>query len=389
MRATRRLVVGTVAAVLAAGCTSTGSTTSGTTGGGGGDAIKIVLEGPITGDQGATGTDMLYAAQLAVEQANADGGVLDQQVELIEADDQALTGKGVQLAKELATDDVFAVVGPYNSSVGVKNLPIWIDGGVIPIHLTSNADTDGMGYTVQPKDYQVAPVEVPALSDWLEAGSVAIVYDTSTYTADIAKQVKDDLEKAGVEVPLFEGFKTDRLDAGKVVDAIAATDADYFYSSTYFPEGGQIAKAAHRVLDQDCFMGLANQDAGFVKEAGSAAAQECYVSGVPSAEQFPEAKQYVADYREEFGRDPGTWGTFTYDSVNLLFDAVRRAGAWDKQKLMDELSATKGYEGLTGPITIDPKTGNRVVLPIVILKVDAKGDFVVDRSWAKFAGFEI
>ncbi len=39
---------------------------------------------------------------------------------------------------------------------------------------------------------------------------------------------------------------------------------------------------------------------------------------------------------------------------------------------------TDGLLGATGPITIDPKTGNRPNLPIAILTVNSKGKFVVD-----------
>lgn len=38
---------------------------------------------------------------------------------------------------------MFALIGPYNSSVGIQNLPLWISAGVIPIHLASNSATNG------------------------------------------------------------------------------------------------------------------------------------------------------------------------------------------------------------------------------------------------------
>jgi len=52
-----------------------------------------------------------------------------------------------------------------------------------------------------------------------------------------------------------------------------------------------------------------------------------------------------------------------------------------------QLSKTTNYAGITGAITIDPKTGNRTVVPVVILDIDNQGNYVVDPKWAKFAGF--
>jgi ABC-type branched-subunit amino acid transport system substrate-binding protein len=91
-----------------------------------------------------------------------------------------------------------------------------------PSTLTSNAATDGRGYTVQPKDYQVASVEARAITGYLEANRVAIVYDTSTYTAGIADQVRDAVTRAGAEVVLFESFGEGELNAPALVDQIRA-----------------------------------------------------------------------------------------------------------------------------------------------------------------------
>lgn len=359
-------------------------------GGGSSKSTEIIVEGPMSGPQAATGTDMRNAAQLAVDQANASGGILGRKIKLVSGDDKADPSAGEKVAKQAVKDGDFAVIGPYNSSVGIVNLKTYVNGGVIPIHLTSDAATDGLGYTVQPKNYQVAPVEAKAITGYLKARKVAIVYDTSTYTVGIAKQLRAALTAAGAKVVLYQSLTPKNLDAGALVGRIKATKPDLFYSSTYFPQGGKIAKtAAARGLKATCFMGLANQDADFVKTAGLAAARRCYASGVPSAEQFAEARAYVSDYRKKFGTAPGTWGTFTYDSVRLLFASVRKAGAWDTKRVESELSKTTGYKGITGTITINPKTGDRRSVPVVILRIGAKGQYLIDPKWAKFAGFSL
>jgi branched-chain amino acid transport system substrate-binding protein len=370
-----------VLSLIGAGCTGEGTDDEQS-------VVRIALEGPITGDQASNGVDMLRGARLAVEEANADGGVLDRRIELMALDDQADPELGVEVAEKAVDAGVFAVVGPYNSSVGVENLPIYLDNGVIPIHLTSDSATNGLGFTVQPKDYQIAPIEAEAISSWLEVQRVAVLYDSSTYTEGIATGLRDLLEEAGVTIVAFQKADPDTVEEGGLVRRIMADDPDFIYSSTYFPEGAQIAG---EILALDappgCLMGLANQDPGFVELAGLDAARACPSSGVPEAAEFPQAQGYVEDYRARFGTDPGTWGTFTYDSVQLLFDAVRRAGSWDPDAVRDELSATEGYEGLTGAITIDESTGNRVDVPVVVLQVNEEGRYVVDPKWAEFAGF--
>jgi branched-chain amino acid transport system substrate-binding protein len=351
--------------------------------------IRIALEAPLTGAQSSNGVDQLHGAQLAVKEANDGGGVLGRQIELVPVDDQADPEVGVAAARQAIAGGLFAVVGPYNSSVGARNLDIYLQAGVIPIHMTSNSVTNGKGFTVQPKDYQIAPIEAKAIAGFFKAKRVAIVYDPSTYTKGIAEQLRALVTDARIELVANQPAEPGQGSYVDLLKGIASKQPDLFYASTYFPEGGAMAKGlpAAGLSAAKCLMGLANQDPGFVGAAGLEAARSCSSSGVPSADQFAGASQYVAGYRREFGGEPGTWGSFTYDSVKLLVDAVKRAGGWDGAKVRDALSGTTGYDGITGRIAIDPQTGNRVNVPVVILAIDGNGRYVVDPDWARFAGF--
>src|SRR5450759_1007360 len=82
---------------------------------------RIAIEGPMTGPQSATGADMYRGAQLAADQINAAGGVDGVKLQLVRADDAALPGTGVTVAKHMVQQGVFGVVGPFNSGVGVDN----------------------------------------------------------------------------------------------------------------------------------------------------------------------------------------------------------------------------------------------------------------------------
>jgi branched-chain amino acid transport system substrate-binding protein len=350
--------------------------------------VKIALEAPITGDQSSNGTDMLNGAKLAADEANQAGGVMGRQIEVVPADDQADPEVGKEIAQQMVDQGVFAVVGPYNSSVGVENLQTYLDADVVTIHLTSNVATNGEGFTIQPKDFQTAPVEAKAITGYFSARSVAIVYDGQTYTAGIASQLRDAVRKSGTDVVLYQKISAHTKNFTGLLDRVENLSPDLLYVQTYYPQGGLIAKELQGLSTRPiCLMGLANQDPAFVDVAGLKAAQACWFSGVPGPDQFAGAKGYVTDYRSEFGTEPGTWGTFTYDSMKLLFDAVQRAGGWDAEATNQALASTSGYEGITGSIMIDPSTGNRRDVPVVILQVDDNASYVVDPKWATFAGF--
>src|SRR6476661_2275569 len=156
----------------------------------------------MSGPEASTGLDMLHGAQLAAAQLNSGGGVLGRRVVLVPGDDRADPTTGATVARRLVRGGVSAVIGPFNSSVGLQALPIYRAAGLPILRLTSASATEGFGVTTQPMVTQIAPIEQAELTRVLHARSVAIVYDPSTYTAAISSQLAGSLQHAGVKVPV-------------------------------------------------------------------------------------------------------------------------------------------------------------------------------------------
>ena len=150
--------------------------------------------------------------------------------------------------------------------------------------------------------------------------------------------------------------------------------------STYFPEGAKIAKALKADGSSSrCLMGLGNVDPGFLAKTTLAQAKRCVFSGVPAAPQMPSAATYVRQYRAAFGKTPGVWGSFTYDSARILFRAIDAAKSYNLRAVERQLRRTKGFHGATGAITINPKTGYRTNVPVSILRVNDHRKFVIAK----------
>lgn len=341
--------------------------------------IVIAVEAPLSGSQAANGQDMLRGVKLAVREVNAAGGVLGRTVKIVSVDDQAnpdLAQASVNTAKKAGA---VAVIGPYNSSVGVINLPLYLQKKIVPVHMTSTNDTDGEGVTVQPKNDQISPVEL-AYVESTGAKSVAMLVDPSLYTQGMADRLSSGLSAAGVavtQIPITEG----QADYSTEVAQALANDPDLVYVSTYYPEGAKIAEGL-AAGGPSCLMGLANVDPSFIAESSVATAQRCVFSGVPTAAEMPgkRAAAFVRDYRRAFDKEPGVWGIFTYDSAKVLFAAMNKAGKTSFGSVLGDLKKTSNFKGATGTITIDPTTGNREVVPVYILKVDDRGEFVISGT---------
>ncbi|HEV2856920.1 MAG TPA: branched-chain amino acid ABC transporter substrate-binding protein [Solirubrobacterales bacterium] len=375
--------------MLAAGCGNSGSddSSSGSPDSASGK-FRVGLEAPLSGELSVLGEGMLDGAQLAAAQLNEGDGILGKQVEVVPIDDAGDPATGVKAAKAAIADGLDGVVGPYNSGVGIETLPLYIDAGLTPIRLTSDNSTNGLGFTLQPMTYQIAPVASQAVTEWQGAKNVAIAYDpTQNYTASVSKALKSSLEKAGVTVTAYEKVQPGKKSYTGVIGKLTTGNPDVIYAAVYFPEGGLIAKEMDEGnVESQCIADYGSYDTGFVEVAGIAAAKGCPLVGVPAPEDFAGAGELVAQYRDKFGQAPGTWSPYTYDSLNFLAAGVEEAGGTDPDALTEALDEVSDWQGWTGSVTIDPTNGNRRPATVVVVDTDAKGQLHVDKSWAKAVG---
>ena len=369
-------------ALVAAGCGSDSDES------GSGDNFRVGLEAPLSGELSVLGQGMLDGAELAANRLNEGDGILGRQVEVVPIDDAGDAETGVEAAESAIEDGLDGIVGPYNSGVGIETLPLYVDAGLVPIRLTSDTATNGLGFTLQPMTYQIAPVASEALTEWLDAETVAIAYDpTQNYTVSVSEALKESLEDAGVTVTAYEKVQPGKDSYSDLVEELAADGPDVIYAAVYYPEGGLIAKEMHEEgVEAQCVADYGSYDTGYVETAGVAAARSCPVVGVPAPEDFAGAGARVAEFREEFDSAPGTWSPYTYDSLNFLADGVEEAGSADAEPLTEALNGVEDWQGWTGSVTIDPENGNRQPATVVMLETTEEGQLRVNQDWAKAVG---
>ena len=81
-----------------------------------------------------------------------------------------------------------------------------------------------------------------------------------------------------------------------------------------------------------------------------------YALANPLPEFLTEGKKFIQDYKTKFKVNPGPYSALSYDAMNLLADAVKRAGSTDKKAVAAALKATKEFKGISGPVSF---TDNR------------------------------
>jgi branched-chain amino acid transport system substrate-binding protein len=379
------VVAASVLTLGIAACGDDDDDTDSTSTGASADTVRIGLEAPLSGDLETLGQGMLNGAELAADQLNEDGGLLGKDIEIVPIDDGGDAAVGVPAVNDAIAAGLDGVVGPYNSGVGVETLPLYEKAGLVPIRLTSDTDTEGFGFTLQPMGSQIAPVTGQAIQDYIGAKKVAIAYDeTEEYNVGISEEVRAELQKRGVQVTAYEPLKPGQADYSALVNKLSAGKPDAIYAAVYSPEGATIAKAITPGSSPTCLLDFGAFDTGYLDEAGDAASN-CEVFGVPAPDDFSGSETYVSDYEDEFDEFPGGYSPYTYDSVNLLAQAVEQTGGFEPKALTAALDTVKGFKGWTGTASLVPGSGNREPNPTV-LDIVEDGAFTVDPEWAKAVG---
>lgn len=355
------------------------------------DEVWIGLEAPLTGDQAGVGTDMLRGAEMAAKALNDDGGIGGKQVKIVPIDDRADPKVGVVAAKAAIAEGLSAVVGPYNSGVGSKTLPLYIEAGIVPLRFTSADTTAGLGFTPQPMTSQIAPVATTAITEWAGAKNVALIFDSSTeYTVEADKAMVASLGAAGAEVVANIPVEPGQSEYTVALAAATAKGAELIYLVTYYPEAAVLAKdMLASGTSAKCLGDYSATDDAFVEAAGPEAAKNCPLVGVPAPSDFPNSAELVAQFEVEFGEEPGTWSPYAYDSVNVLAEAAEDAGGFEAEPLRAALEAADGWMGWTGPVSFEAQTGNRIPAPVVVVAPGMDGMLHVDKSWAIATGFKL
>jgi branched-chain amino acid transport system substrate-binding protein len=66
----------------------------------------------------------------------------------------------------------------------------------------------------------------------------------------------------------------------------------------------------------------------------------------------PESVAFIEAYETEYGTKPeAVFAALGFDGINLMVDAIRRAGETGGEAIRDALGETSGFKGATGEIT--------------------------------------
>lgn len=309
------------------------------------DTIKIGVAGPFTGPLTQYGAMVKEGVDTAIEQINASGGVLGKQLQAVLVDDGCEPKQGPVVANRIVNDKINYVVGHVCSGATIAATDIYNNEGVVMVtpSATSPAVTDGKNYDMIfrtiGRDDQQGPAAATFITEVIKPQAVAILHDKQSYGQGIANSVKQQLDKSGVKVALFEGINAGDSDYSAIITKLKGAGADFLYYGGYHPEMGLLMRQGAEQGLKVRFMGpegVGNADINAI--AGPAV--EGMLVTLPADFTQDAANAAVVQAFKDKKRDPG--GAFqmtAYSATKAIADGIKGAGSDDPVKVAKYLHA--------------------------------------------------
>ncbi|MBA3759940.1 MAG: branched-chain amino acid ABC transporter substrate-binding protein [Gemmatimonadales bacterium] len=324
--------------------------------------IRIGLAGSLSDP---VGVPMKHAAELAVEEINAAGGIGGRPLELVQRDDYADPDSAVFVATDLYEAGVSAVIGHLFSSTTLAAAPVY-NGGADPVAAVSPSSSSPEVSTAGDYTFRICPSDLAhgaALARWvydtLALHRGAVLYLNDQYGRGVRQTFVKDFTRRGGALQSIDPYLGDVPHVGPYLDRLAkGSGTDFLLVAGNRLEAEEILRQARKrgltmpVLGGDGLEGI---------EAAGLLAEGVYLSAayLPTL-STPANKAFLQAYRRKFPSAglPNQPAAATYDAVYLLRDVIARAGT-KRQAIRRELArvgtGAPAFRGVTGVVAFDTR----------------------------------
>ena len=358
------------------GSGNTSNNTSDSTGASDGtQTLKIGLVCPLSGSNAISGTVLLNAAQMAVDEINEAGGINGSiPVELISVDDEAVPATSVTAVQKLVEQDkVNVVIGSHPSSCTLANMEITKAAKIPQITPgSSNATITQSGndyiYRMTTTDTTNAKTLLKYCQS-LGYTKIAMCYESSDFGTGGYKSVEGLVADYGIEIVDVEVYNSGDTDFSVILGKMDAAQPDCFFMWGYHTECAAIMSQMQQYGYDYPMIGYGMNSPELVNLGGDAVEGLCFCTSFDAADPNPVVQEFDQKYQELYGNSYDQNGPQSYDAVYLIADAVERAIAdgadWQSGEVLNEYIGSASYTGVTGTTSFD-ETGEMIKDLIII-----------------------
>lgn len=314
------------------------------------EPIRIGLLGNLTGRNADLGLAGRNGALLAIEQANARGGIKGRSIEMVIRDDENKPETVAPAIAQLQAEGVVAVIGPMLSVIAMAAAPATEKAGLPMISptvtTTQLSGKDDLFFKVAANTREHTRLSV---NEQYRRGMrrVAAVQDVSNraYTDDWLRDFREGFEALGGQLVGVEPINSGQAEGyAEAIKRLGALQADGLMLISNALDTVQLLQLARKQgLSQPAF-GSTWAGTEQLLELGGRTVEGFMVSQYfDRNDDSPEYRAFRDAYLKRFNQSPGFASVAGYDAVQAVLTAIGQQK--DGQSLKQSLLANGPYRG--------------------------------------------
>jgi branched-chain amino acid transport system substrate-binding protein len=333
------------------------------------EGIILGLYASMTGSQAQFGISTRNGIQLAVDEANAAGGVNGQRVRFVYEDDRGDSAEAVSAVSRLIyREGVDGLLGEIASSLSLS-------GGRVAqrehVPMVTPSSTGEVVTSIGDYIFRVCfidPFQGAVMAHFareqLHLQRVAIFIDQgSAYSTGLAASFRSTFQQLGGHVVSEQSYRASETHFSAQLGTMLAQDPQAVFVPGYYGEVALIGREARGLGFRGPLLGGDGWDAPELYQNDGDAlvpTAACPTCGGYFSEAFaPEhptterGRHFIAAYQQRFHADANGLAALGYDAALVMLDAMRRAGTTRPDAVRAALATTRNFEGATGVITLN------------------------------------
>lgn len=319
------------------------------------DTIKIGVFGDFSGPLNFLGIPLKQACEMAVDEANAAGGINGKKIELIALDDEGRGDKAVTMVKKaIMRDKVVALVGGAASFDTIAVVKTVEESGTVmmcPIALSYKITEGNPKYVFRTSgtDEQYARQFVVEVAKRGYTKPM-IVHDSGPMGEGLKNFIAEYLPLVGLKPHKIVSFTYGTNDMTPQILACKEAGGDVIAWMSHGPPGALFAKQMKQ-MGYECPIigGDSLYDPDAIKLSDSAFDGMTTVISIYD-NRNPFGVPVYERYKAKFNRDPGLSSMVaqTWDAMMILINGLKETNGQGGESLQKAIENTRGYMGASG-----------------------------------------
>ena len=313
-------------------------------------SVTIGISLPFTGADAHDAELIKDGAMLAIDDANAAGGIDGYKISVLQLDNGTATAgqydpaqAATNARKMVGDNSVVAAIGPQMSGSGKAMSPILSEGDLATITPSStNPDITNPKYAAQYRpagkaiyfrtvttDAFQGPNMANYFADTLKVKSVYVLDDSGAYGVGIADTFQAQAKKRGINVLGRDQLNPKEADYTTTLTKIKQLNPEAIYYGGVAQAGVKLVKQSYDIIPTVLKAGGDGMyGAEILKGAGFPAAQGWYATiAAPNVLENPDAAPMIARFVKKYGQQPDNYSITAYDAALVILDAIKRVAA--------------------------------------------------------------